>query len=574
MALLLLPLAPVGFAEQPQGCWLQSDKEMGALQEGDIVLAGSFPVNFYSTREWPGTPFSAAPKPITCYSTKYNVGGFRWAQAMAFAIREINQNSSFLWNVTVGMLTTDTCQDMAKTIHGALWILSGKEEPVPGFHCQKTPIPSVIIGTYESTGTAAIAGILGLFGHPQVSYSTSSSQFSDKKQFPSFLRTIPSNDYQAHGIARLVVYFGWTWVGILVSDEDYGFQASQILKKDLERAGICIAFHETLPKPNFTSILKVNRILEVIKGSSAKIVLAFTSGPFLRHLMIEYARLGLSGKTWIGSEAWSMPVYLPKEIAGSFSGTLGFAIHEGQMPGFTDHLLKVNPLNSPNDMFVQRFWETAFGCQWPKLGKNLTMDNTTSSIGKSHCSGDEKLEPSNSQYPDDSDLRYTYNIYNAVYAVAHALLSMQSCVPGEGPFANRTCAALHNIKPWQLLHYLKNVRFKNKLGEEMYFDHNGDPPATYDIINWQLTDDGNMRYVKVGKFDSSLPPDQELYFNAKAIRWNLQITKVPRSVCTESCAPGFRRAAQKGRPVCCFDCVPCAEGEVSNDTGGAEWSSH
>ena len=39
------------------------------------------------------------------------------------------------------------------------------------------------------------------------------------------------------------------------------------------------------------------------------------------------------------------------------------------------------------------------------------------------------------------------------------------------------------------------------------------------------------------------------------------------SVCSDSCPPGTRKVLQKGKPVCCFDCVPCAEGEISNNSG-------
>uniref|UniRef100_A0A3B3VGF3 GPCR family 3 nine cysteines domain-containing protein n=1 Tax=Poecilia latipinna TaxID=48699 RepID=A0A3B3VGF3_9TELE len=44
-------------------------------------------------------------------------------------------------------------------------------------------------------------------------------------------------------------------------------------------------------------------------------------------------------------------------------------------------------------------------------------------------------------------------------------------------------------------------------------------------------------------------------------------SKVPVSACSEKCPPGTHKVLQKGKPVCCYDCISCAEGEISNSTG-------
>ncbi|GAB1303436.1 Vomeronasal 2, receptor 29 [Apodemus speciosus] len=42
--------------------------------------------------------------------------------------------------------------------------------------------------------------------------------------------------------------------------------------------------------------------------------------------------------------------------------------------------------------------------------------------------------------------------------------------------------------------------------------------------------------------------------------------KMPSSVCSADCGPGFRRFWKEGMAACCFVCSPCPENEISNET--------
>ncbi|XP_076419537.1 vomeronasal type-2 receptor 116-like [Peromyscus maniculatus bairdii] len=41
---------------------------------------------------------------------------------------------------------------------------------------------------------------------------------------------------------------------------------------------------------------------------------------------------------------------------------------------------------------------------------------------------------------------------------------------------------------------------------------------------------------------------------------------MPLSVCSADCGPGFRKFLQERIAACCFDCIPCPQNEVSNET--------
>ncbi|XP_062813146.1 vomeronasal type-2 receptor 26-like [Anolis carolinensis] len=38
----------------------------------------------------------------------------------------------------------------------------------------------------------------------------------------------------------------------------------------------------------------------------------------------------------------------------------------------------------------------------------------------------------------------------------------------------------------------------------------------------------------------------------------------PFSLCNDNCRPGYSKKKKEGKPFCCFDCIPCPEGKISN----------
>ena len=78
---------------------------------------------------------------------------------------------------------------------------------------------------------------------------------------------------------------------------------------------------------------------------------------------------------------------------------------------------------------------------------------------------------------------------------------------------------------------MKNTKF-SILGEKVDFDRNGDPIASYDLMNWRREQDGSLRLLKVGFYDASLSPELSLVVNASAIQW-----PVGQQVCSRQIAP-------------------------------------
>lgn len=71
---------------------------------------------------------------------------------------------------------------------------------------------------------------------------------SDKRRYPLFFRTVPSDASQAQALAELLRVMGWTWVGLVSADDDFGRSGIQMLMDALKGTEVCVAFHEVIPR--------------------------------------------------------------------------------------------------------------------------------------------------------------------------------------------------------------------------------------------------------------------------------------------------------------------------------------
>ncbi|XP_063061378.1 extracellular calcium-sensing receptor-like [Engraulis encrasicolus] len=492
---------------------------------------------------------------------RFTLWAYQWMQTMLFAIEEINQNPVLLPNLTLGYLAFDSCLAESTTVGAALAMVTGQEAVVVsgGASCRGGPQVPVIIGDARSSGSIAVARTLGIFDIPMVSYFASCACLSDRRKYPSFFRTVPSDAFQAKELARLLRLLGWSWIGVLYGDDDYGRYGVQLLLQELQGSDVCVAFSQVIPKTHDPR--RIRHIVETIRLSTAKVVVLFAIAEDALPLLKEVVRQNISDRQWIGSEGWvTSPGASSPENLPALVGTLGFALRKAHIPGLRAFLLRIRPSGSTTHPILRDFWETLFECSLEE-GTDL----------RPRCTGLEDIQATPNDYSDVTQLDVSYNVYKAVYAVAHAIQDMLACQPGQGPLENGSCPSVDNVIPKQLLHYLERVNFTTPLGDVVNFDVNGDPPASYDLINWQVNDRGTAELVTVGQYDSSNPPDQRLQLDLDKVVWGGGWTdKVPVSVCSAPCAPGTWKALQKGKPVCCFDCIACPDGEISNKTGAIE----
>ncbi|XP_076783527.1 vomeronasal type-2 receptor 116-like [Arvicanthis niloticus] len=516
--------------------------------EGDVRIGAFFPIHTYYTANKIKNSYLLYY--YEDYYLQYNFKNYQFVLALLFAIEEINANPNILPNITLGFDFYNVRFTEKDTLMIACsWLTAHKRGKVlPNYNCEEKKFSAALTGTSWTT-SAYIGTLLQLFKFPQLSIGPYDPVLSDRSQYSSLYQMGTKDTSLSHGIVSLMLHFRWSWVGLLLPDDHKGNKLLSDFRDEMEKERICIAFVKMIPATRTSYFNKQWENMDEIQESSTNVIIIYGDIDSLQGLMRNIGQSLLTWKVWIMNFEQDVTDHADYFMLDLFHGSLIFTQHYGESFEFTKFIQTVNPYKYPEDIYLPKLWHLFFNCSFSEIDCKL-LDN---------CQPNASLNILPRHIFDVSMSIESYNIYNAVYAVAHSLheitlkkIQMQPYENGEGMV----------FFPWQLNSFLRKFHVRDNMGLDWRLKINEE----YDILNLWNFPKGLGLKIKIGTYSANAHNDQELTLSEQMIQWPETFSEIPKSVCSESCGPGYRKVTLEGQAVCCYNCTPCAENEISNET--------
>ncbi|XP_042549956.1 vomeronasal type-2 receptor 116-like [Dipodomys spectabilis] len=483
--------------------------------------------------------------------TWMNLKKYQLLLTLVLAVEEINKNPHLLLNMTLGFeIYSAHCRDTDLFEDVLIW-LSGKNKNSPNYTCKRdNKALAVLTGT--SSTSVPIGTLLDLYKLPQFTFGSFDPLLSDHGKFGTIYQMAAKDSALALAMVSLMLHFSWTWVGLFITEDDYGVWFLLELRDEMDKNGVCLAFENMITYHTLSDLSNDLSIHRQLMESSTNVIIIYGDSKFLLSFILKLGYFLITGKVWVMNSPYD-DVTIGKRyfLLDSFHAPLIFSHHHRNTSGFTNFILTETLSKNSGDNSLASSWIQSVYC--------LLIKSDCRDLG--HCSYNATQDWLLRHIFDMTMSEESYNIYNAMYALAHALHQMVLHHMEELP--------VHIAQPKaflssQLHPFLKKIQFTNPVGDQVVLNEERKLEAEYDIMSFWNFPEGLGQSVKVGKFSSFRPHDQQLTLFENLIEWPIGITKTPRSVCTESCGPGFRKTSLEGNATCCFDCTPCSENEISN----------
>jgi gamma-aminobutyric acid type B receptor len=180
--------------------------------------------------------------------------------------------------------------------------LAGVQETLDMAQSDLTAHPKVfgIVGAAASSVSMASNLIASLYKIPQISYSSTSPELSDKGRYPYFLRVVPPDSVQGVALAALMKHYEWTKCVVVHSDDSYGRGGAEIFVAEARKLGISITNRLDFARDS----TDFSSILDTIKEDDARIIIMNMLAKDAANLLREAEAEGMISpdRAWIATD--------------------------------------------------------------------------------------------------------------------------------------------------------------------------------------------------------------------------------------------------------------------------------
>uniref|UniRef100_A0A8C4ZKG5 Glutamate receptor, metabotropic 5a n=1 Tax=Gadus morhua TaxID=8049 RepID=A0A8C4ZKG5_GADMO len=484
--------------------------------------------------------------------------GIQRVEAMMHTLDLINADPNLLPNITLGCEIRDSCWHSAVALEQSIefirdTLVSNEEEEsqakCPGedgsvVMQSKKPIVG-LIGPGSSSVAIQVQNLLQLFNIPQIAYSATSMDLSDKSLFKYFMRVVPSDAQQARAMVDIVKRYNWSYVSAIHTEGNYGESGMEAFKDMAAEEGICIAHSDKIYSN--AGEQSFDKLLDKLRGHlpKARVVACFCEGMTVRGILMAMRRRHLVGEfLLVGSDGWADRSDVTDGYQREAAGGITIKLKSAYVTWFDDYYLNLKPETNLRNPWFPEFWQHRFQCRLRGYPQENPAYNRTC-----NCEYTSSLRQ---QYAQDTKMGF---VINAIYSMAYGLHAMQqSLCPGY----KGLCSAMRPIDGRKLLEFLMKTNFTGVSGETIYFDAHGDSPGRYEIMNFKHTGNSEYSYIHVGSWDQGglRMDDEEIWTNN---------SDIIQSVCSEPCQRAQIKVIRKGEVSCCWTCTPCKDNEFVFD---------
>lgn len=221
--------------------------------------------------------------------------------------------------------------------------------------------------------------------------------FSKKQNFPSFLRTVHPNKDVIEVIVKMLQHFDWRWVAFLNSDNDFGIDGRDIFRQRIANTQICLAYTK-----NINTQTDFRQIFTEIDAQKVKVIVVLAPKMTAEALVVSAINMNVTEKVWIADDGWSLNKNLPRKEGIKNIGTvIGVAQAVLPISGFDEFVYSYKSemhCDSGKEQFCNQFCNCS----------GLTAEDITA-----------------------ADPTFSFSVYSAVYAIAHALHRTLQCETGR-----------------------------------------------------------------------------------------------------------------------------------------------